>query len=61
MTDKQKLQNIRRKLTRMEAVLKRPPQWVIKHFENEASPRLVVAQIMALETIRRVRRAAGWE
>jgi len=61
MTDKQRLTAIRRKLTRMEAVVKRPPKWVPKRFDNEAWPRVLVAQTMALEVIRKVRQAAGWE
>ena len=61
MTDKQRLDSIRRKLRRMEIVLKRPPRWVVRHFDDEASPRLLVAQTMALEVIRKVRQAAGWE
>jgi len=61
MTDKQRLNAIRRKLRRMEIVLKRPPKWVFKRFDNEAWPRALVAQTMALEVIRKVRQAAGWE
>ena len=61
MTDKQRLNAIRRKLRRMEIVLKRPPKWVFKRFDNEAWPRVLVAQTMALEVIRKVRQAAGWE
>ena len=61
MTDKQRLNVIRRKLRRMEIVLKRPPKWVFKRFDNEAWPRVLLAQTMGLAVISRVRKAAGWE
>jgi hypothetical protein len=61
MTDRERLNAIRRKLRRMEAVLKRPASWVVKRFTDEASPRLLVAQTMALAVIRKVREAARWE
>ena len=61
MTDKQRLNAIRRKLRRMEIVLKWPPKWVFKRFDNEAWPRVLLAQTMGLAVISRVRKAAGWE
>jgi hypothetical protein len=61
MTDKQRLNAIRRTLRRMECVLRRPPRWVAKRLDEEALPRLPLAQTMGLAVISRVRKAAGWE
>jgi hypothetical protein len=61
MTDKQRLNAIKRNLRRMEIVLKRPPRWVAKRLDNEAWPRVLLAQTMGLAVIRKVRKAAGWE
>ena len=61
MTDRERLKAIQRKLRRMELVIKHPPRWVFKRFDNEGWPRVLLAQTMALGVIDRVRRAAGWE
>jgi hypothetical protein len=61
MTDRERLNAIRRKLSQMEAVIKHPPKWVPKRLDDEAWPRALLAQTMGLAIISRVRRAAGWE